>query len=46
MFTTFAGYEWSPHLNGDNMHRVIIFRDGKERTSHDQVLEQRTEPTT
>ena len=33
MFTTFAGYEWSPHLNGDNMHRVVIFRDGKERTS-------------
>jgi len=31
VFTTFTGYEWSPHFKGDNMHRVVIFRDGKER---------------
>jgi hypothetical protein len=33
VFTTFTGYEWSPHLAGDNMHRVVIFRDGAERTT-------------
>lgn len=33
VFTTFTGYEWSPHLKGDNMHRVVIFRDGADRTS-------------
>ena len=36
VFTSFIGFEWSPHLNGDNMHRVVIFRDGVERTG--QVL--------
>jgi len=33
VFTTFTGFEWSPHLNGDNMHRVVIFRDSAERTT-------------
>jgi hypothetical protein len=33
VFTTFTGYEWSPHLAGDNMHRVVIFRDGADRTT-------------
>jgi hypothetical protein len=33
VFTTFTGFEWSPHFKGDNMHRVIIFRDGAERTT-------------
>jgi hypothetical protein len=32
-FTTFTGFEWSPHFKGDNMHRVVIFRDGAERTT-------------
>jgi Protein of unknown function (DUF3604) len=36
VFSTFTGFEWSPHLNGDNMHRVVIFRDGAARTN--QVL--------
>ncbi|MCZ6666513.1 MAG: DUF3604 domain-containing protein [Gammaproteobacteria bacterium] len=33
VFSTFTGFEWSPHFEGDNMHRVVIFRDGAERTT-------------
>lgn len=35
-FTTLHGFEWTSHPGGDNMHRVVIFRDGAERTQ--QVL--------
>ncbi|MGI9434150.1 MAG: DUF3604 domain-containing protein, partial [Geminicoccaceae bacterium] len=44
VFTTFTGFEWTPHLAGDNMRRVVIFRDGAEQTnqvypfsSHDSI---------
>jgi hypothetical protein len=36
VFTAFNGYEYSPAPNGDNLHRVVIFRDGPDRVK--QVL--------
>ena len=35
-FTTFHTFEWTSHPGGNNMHRVVIFRDGGDRTS--QIL--------
>ena len=36
VFTAFIGYEYSPFPNGNNLHRVVVFKDGKEKTK--QVL--------
>ena len=32
-FTAMTGFEWSSTPNGNNMHRVVIFGDGADRTS-------------
>jgi hypothetical protein len=33
IFTTFTGFEWSFTPQGDNLHRVVLFADGAEKTS-------------
>lgn len=32
VFTTLIGYEWTSMVTGDNLHRVVLFRDSWERT--------------
>ncbi|MCP5179854.1 MAG: DUF3604 domain-containing protein [Pseudomonadales bacterium] len=32
-FTAFIGYEWTAMLNGSNLHRVVMFRDGADKAS-------------
>ena len=32
-FTAFIGYEWTSNTGGNNLHRVVLFRDGADKTS-------------
>jgi hypothetical protein len=31
LFTAFIGYEWTSNTGGNNLHRVIVYRDGGDR---------------
>jgi hypothetical protein len=31
-FTAMTGFEYSPTPKGDNLHRVVVFRDGADKT--------------
>jgi hypothetical protein len=35
-FTALIGYEWTSNKAGNNLHRVVIFRDGKDKA--DQII--------
>jgi len=32
-FSAFIGYEWTSNTGGNNLHRVVIFRDGGDKAS-------------
>ncbi|MGI1664240.1 DUF3604 domain-containing protein [Palleronia sp. KMU-117] len=32
-FSTFVAFEWTPFVNGNNLHRNVIFRDGADKVS-------------
>ncbi len=32
-YTAFIGYEWTSLITGNNMHRVVIYRDGADKAS-------------
>jgi hypothetical protein len=31
IFTAFIGYEWTSLVHGNNMHRVVVYRDGADK---------------
>jgi hypothetical protein len=37
-FTAFIGYEWTSNTGGNNLHRVIVYRDGGDRARQMEPL--------
>jgi hypothetical protein len=31
-FSAFTGFEWTQSIRGNNLHRIVVFRDGADRT--------------
>ena len=31
-FSAFTGFEWTQSIKGNNLHRIVVFRDGADRT--------------
>ena len=38
VFTTFHGFEWTAHTGGNNLHRVVIFRDARDKDQPDPTV--------
>ena len=41
-FTAFIGYEWTSNTGGNNLHRVVVFRDDAEPRESDRALHHRS----